>query len=218
MSVSYPIIQVSIDTKTIEEGVRQAKIALASGADWIEVGTSLITFEGLSAIDSFVSLVDSQKVLVDYKTLDGVAQYFEATGQRGAHIATTMAITNEYSLKKAIEAGRNHNVKVMVDLFSFPVENMAKKTQQIQALGADYVLVHLGIDEFRDPQGEKDPLKGLDEVVSVATIPVAVVVFTLEQAIEAVARGARIILIGTPIIESENAQEELSEFIKRIKQ
>ena len=216
--MNTPIIQVSIDTQTIEEGIRQAKIAIESGADWIEVGTSLITFEGLSTIDAFVSLVDTQEILVDYKTLDGVAQYFIAAGQRGASIATTMALTNDYSIKQAIEAGHSNNVKVMVDLFSFPLNKVSQRTQQVQDLGADYVLVHLGIDEFRDPQGEKNPLIGLEEVVSVAKVPVAIVVFTLEQAIEAVSRGASIILIGTPIIESNNAKEELSTFIKKIKQ
>ena len=81
------LVQVSIDTQTIYEGIHQAKIAVEAGADWIEVGTPLITYEGMSAIDSLVSVKqDWQKILVDYKALDGVAQYFLETGKRGASI------------------------------------------------------------------------------------------------------------------------------------
>ena len=45
-----PIIQISLDVSTVEEALSLSEIAVRSGVDWLEVGTPLITCEGLRAI------------------------------------------------------------------------------------------------------------------------------------------------------------------------
>lgn len=212
------IIQVSIDTQTIQEGVRQARIASDSGCDWIEVGTPLVTYEGMAAINAIVSEAKNhQQVLVDYKALDGVAQYFFEAGKRGASIATVMAQATDFSIMSAVEAGKKANVKVMADMFCWPEETYEKRALRMQELGVDCLLVHLSIDEFRHPQGSKNPLMYLAAIAPQVTIPIGVVVFTIDEALRAIDAGASILVVGTPIIESANAQKELTQFIADVR-
>jgi hypothetical protein len=83
-------------------------------------------------------------------------------------------------------------------------------------MGADYFLLHLAIDEhLRNPGA--DPLDGLDEVVAATNVPVGPVVFTNEQGIDAVRRGASYMVIGYPLILQDNARELLKSFADAVR-
>ena len=130
-------------------------------------------------------------------------------------IATVMAQATDFSIIQAVKAGAQ--AKVMADLYCWPKNTYVERALRLEELGVDYLLVHLSIDEFRDPAGSKNPLDGLKEVAAQTKIPVGAVVFATEEAHRALDLGAQILVIGTPIIESKNALAQMTEFIQSVK-
>ncbi len=211
-----PWIQVSIDTQTVSDAMVHLGHALSIDAEWVEVGTPLLTFAGIDSIRSIADAAGERIVLADFKALDGVGQYFTRAGELGASIATVMAVANEASILKAIEAGHAAGVKVQVDLLNVPTNDLTRRVGELTEMGADYFLLHLAIDELlRNPSA--DPLEGLDEVVAATDIPVGPVVFTKEQGMEAIKRGASYVVIGYPHITMDDARRRLQEFADAVR-
>lgn len=211
-----PWIQVSVDTQDVPSGLQHVEHALAIDAEWIEVGTPLLTFAGIEAIAAVAEKAKGRTVLADFKALDGVAQYFTRAGELGAGIATVMAVANEASILKAIEAGHAAGVEVQVDMLGIPTDELADRARTIAEMGADYFLLHLAIDELlRNP--DADPLDGLEELVGASDVPVGPVVFSAEQGVEAVRRGASYLVIGHPLITMEDARTLLTRFAETVR-
>ncbi len=214
--MNTPWIQVSIDTQDIEGAMAHVGIALTTDAEWIEVGTPLLTFMGIEAIATVARAVPGRTVVADFKALDGVGQYFRRAGELGAGVATVMAAANDASVLAAVEAAHGEGVKVQADLLNVPPAKMGEAAARLERLGVDYLLIHLGIDHLSLHPGS-NPLAGLDEAVQATSIPVGPVVFSAEQGIEAVRRGASYVVIGYPLLTNENAAEALSAFEQRVK-
>lgn len=214
--MSAPWIQVSIDTQDIQSGLEHVRHALAMDADWIEVGTPLLTFAGIEAIGAIAAAANGKTVLADFKALDGVAQYFTRAGELGASVATVMAVANEASIAKAIASGHAAGVKVQVDMLGTPVSRLGSRARELADMGADFLLLHLAIDELmRNPAA--NPLEGLDELVAASSVPVGPVVFSSEQGVEAVRRGASYVVVGYPLITMPDATEQLSAFARAVR-
>lgn len=211
-----PWIQVSIDTQDLAGGREHAAHARAIAAEWVEVGTPLLTFAGIGAIQSIADAVPAATIVADFKALDGVAQYFVHAGRLGAGVATVMAVANEASILKAIETGRASGVKTQVDLLNTPVADLATRAGELADMGADYFLLHLAIDEhLRNPAA--DPLAGLDAIVAASDVPVGPVVFTVDQGVEAVKRGAGYVVIGYPHLTQPDAADRLQHFADAVR-
>jgi 3-keto-L-gulonate-6-phosphate decarboxylase len=214
--MNIPWIQVSVDTQDIESARAHVEHAIAMDAEWVEVGTPLLTFAGINSIGEVARMVPDRKVLADFKALDGVAQYFSRTGELGGKIATVMAVANNASIEKAIETGHKAGVEIQVDMLGIPTGELAVRAREIAAMGADYFLLHLAIDELlRNPSA--DPLEGLEEMVEATSIPVGPVVFSKEQGVDAVKRGASYLVIGYPLITESDARERLIEFAQNVR-
>ena len=211
-----PWIQISVDTQDVPTGLGHVDHAMAIDAEWIEVGTPLLTFAGIGSIGEIAKHAPGKTIVADFKALDGVAQYFTRAGELGAGIATVMSVANEASILKAIEAGKSAGVKTQVDMLNTPGVELAPRVRRIESMGADYILHHLAVDEFlRNPAA--DPLEGLDKLTGAAAIPVGSVVFNAVQGVEAVRRGASYLVIGYPLITMDDAADQLKSFAERVR-
>lgn len=209
-------IQVSVDTQDLATARIHAEHAVAIDAEWVEVGTPLLTFEGINSIKFMSDLVPDRVVLADFKALDGVSQYFTKTGELGGKVATVMAVANEASILQAIKSGHEAGVEIQVDMLGTPVEKLSERVKEIEALGADYILLHLSIDELmRNPAA--DSLEGLEQLVSASSLPVGVVVFSKEEGVAAIQGGASYLVIGYPLIVDENARSLMTEFAETVR-
>ncbi len=209
--MNVPWIQISIDTQDISSALSHIDIAMTTGAEWIEVGTPLLAFVGIESIAEVAGATDGRTVVADFKALDGVAQYFRRAGELGAGVATVMAAANDASIRAAVQAAHESEVKVQADLLNVPMTMMAAAATRLERLGVDFLLLHLGIDQLlSDPKS--DPLAGLDEVIKATSLPVGPVVFSAEQGAEAVRRGASYVVVGYPLITADDAVAQLSRF------
>ncbi|RXZ81057.1 hypothetical protein EBB07_16645 [Paenibacillaceae bacterium] len=211
-----PWVQIAIDTLNVEKANEYTQIALQAGADWIEAGTPLIYFEGIKVIGKMVEFSKDVPVVADFKAQDGVYKYFADAAKQGAKVATVLAQMNDGSIQEAVRAGKEHGIQVIADLFSVKPEDLAQRAKEVEALGVDYLLKHLGMDETKYYPDRKCA-DGVKEIVDAVSIPVGVSTFGIEDALEALQAGASFIVQGEPILSSENALEKLTAFITTVK-
>jgi 3-hexulose-6-phosphate synthase len=215
--MTEPWVQVAIDVRETQQAKGLAKMAIEAGADWIEAGTPLIVFEGTRSIGSLVQVCGSIPVVADFKAQDGVAKYFLEAKRQGASAAVILGFVADGSIKAAVSVGKTAGIKVIADMYSVKRRHLAQRAKELESLGVDYLMLHLGFDEAKD-EPDKSPLDGLEELLHAVSIPVGVGTFTVEEAVEAVTKGASWIVQGEPIVSGPNAAARLSEFIAAVKQ
>lgn len=210
--IKPPIVQVAIDVLKIDHALRIAEAAAKAGADWLEAGTPLITFEGVRAIGAIAERFPELPVLADYKAMDGVAKYVRETANQGGKIATVCSVAADASIRAAVAAGRECGVAVVSDLYAAP--DVPARARQIAALGLDSVYVHYGADQ-RNEDPDRDPLLDLPGTLAAVSIPVGVGTFSAEDGARAFTAGAAIAAIGVPLINAPNPEAALREYVER---
>src|SRR5438034_7135772 len=180
-----PIVQISLDLIEIEEALSTAEIAMRAGIDWLEAGTPLIIAHGMHGVKALRQRFPKTPIVADLKTMDGGYLEAEMMAKAGATHVVVMARAHVETVKVVVKAGRDYNLKVMGDNLGCP--DMVAAARELEDLGCDYVVHHIGYDERRGiaAQGKRmpSPLDRLREVVAAVKIPVqAVVGLSLEQA------------------------------------
>jgi 3-hexulose-6-phosphate synthase/6-phospho-3-hexuloisomerase len=119
-----------------------------------------------------------------------------------------MARAHPETIKIVVKAGRDYGIKIMGDNLGCP--DMVAGARQLEDLGCDYVIHHIGYDERRGivAAGGKmpSPLDQLRAVVAAVSVPVqAVGGLTLEQAVRTPSYGAPLVVIGAPLAVDADA-------------
>jgi 3-hexulose-6-phosphate synthase/6-phospho-3-hexuloisomerase len=203
-----PIVQISLDLTNIDEALETAAMAMRAGVDWLEAGTPLILAEGLHGVKKLRAAFPNVPIVADLKTMDGGYLEAEMMAKAGATHVVVMARAHEETIKCVVKAGKDFGIKVMGD--NLGCEDMVQAARDLEALGCDYVIHHIGYDERRGiaARGERmpSPLDQLKEVVKAVRVPVqAVGGLTLEQAIQCPAYGAPLVVLGAPLtIDADN--------------
>ena len=203
-----PIVQISLDLTDIDEALKTAAMALRAGVDWLEAGTPLILAEGLHGIKKLRENFPRIPIVADLKTMDGGYLEAEMMAKAGATHVVVMARAHEETIKCVVKAGKDFGIKVMGD--NLGSHDMIAAAKQLEELGCDYVIHHIGYDERRGIAARglrmPSPLDQLKEVVSAVKVPVqAVGGLSLEQAIQCPAYGAPLVVLGAPLtIDSDS--------------
>ncbi len=215
LAIRPPIIQVAVDALNLDRALRVAEAAVAAGADWIEAGTPLITFEGVRAIGVLAREFPEHPVLADFKMMDGVRKYVLATAEQGGRIATICGVASDASLRTAVQAGRESGVRILCDLYAAP--DGPRRAREVEALGVDAAYIHYGADQ-RSEDAQRDPLLFLDEVAGHLHIPLGAGTFSAEDGAAAIRRGADLVVIGAPYILEEDPTASLREYVARVRE
>ena len=197
-----PVVQVSLDLTNIKEALEMAHVAVEAGIDWIEAGTPLILAEGLHGVRTLRKEFPNYPIVADLKTMDGGYLEAEMMAKAGATHVVVMGRAHPETIKIVCKAGRDYGVKVMGDNLGCP--DMVAGARELEELGCDMVIHHIGYDERRGigAAGGKwpSPLDQLKEVVDAVSVPVqAVGGLSLEQAIACPSYGAPLVVIGAPL-------------------
>jgi 3-hexulose-6-phosphate synthase/6-phospho-3-hexuloisomerase len=206
-----PIVQISLDLTSIEEALSTAEIAMCAGVDWLEAGTPLILAEGLHGVRALRERFPNTPIVADLKTMDGGYLEAEMMAQAGATHVVVMARAHPATIKQVVQAGKDYGIKVMGDNLGCP--DMVAGAKELEDLGCDYVIHHIGFDERRDPEVQAryggrmpNPLDQLEAVVKAVTIPVqAVGGLSIEQAIACPRYGAPLVVLGAPLTVDADA-------------
>jgi 3-hexulose-6-phosphate synthase len=197
-----PIVQISLDLTTIPEAIATAQMAVSAGVDWLEAGTPLIIAHGMHGVRALRERFPDKPIVADLKTMDGGYLEAEMMAKAGATLVVVMARAHEETVKCVVKAGRDFGVKVMGDNLGCP--DMVAAARQLEDLGCDYVVHHVGYDERRGvaARGERQPspLDKLRDVVNAVSVPVqAVGGLTVEQAVRTPEYGAPLVVLGAPL-------------------
>ncbi len=197
-----PIVQVSLDLTDIDEALEMARVAMRAGVDWLEAGTPFIIAEGMHGVRALRSEFPGVPIVADLKTMDGGYLEAEMMAKAGATHVVVMARSHPETIKCVVKAGKDFGVFVMGDNLGCP--DMVQGARELEDLGCDMVIHHIGFDERRgiaaNGQRMPNPLDQLREVVDAVSVPVqAVGGLSLEQAIQTPAYGAPLVVIGAPL-------------------
>jgi 3-hexulose-6-phosphate synthase len=197
-----PIVQISLDLTNIDEALETASMALRAGVDWLEAGTPLILAEGLHGVKKLREAFPQIPIVADLKTMDGGYLEAEMMAKAGATHIVVMARAHPETIKCVVKAGKDFGAKVMGDNLGCP--DMVLAAKELEDLGCDYIVHHIGYDERRGiaAMGKRmpSPLDQLKEVVNAVQVPVqAVGGLSLEQAMACPAYGAPLVVLGAPL-------------------
>jgi 3-hexulose-6-phosphate synthase/6-phospho-3-hexuloisomerase len=189
---------VALDILELDRSIQIAKEAVLGGADWIEAGTPLIKSVGMDAVREMKKALPGVRILADMKTVDTGAMEVEMAAKAGADIVALLASSDNSTIEDALRAARKYGVQIMMDLLT--VADPVKRSQELEALGVDYICVHVGIDQQMTGRDTVDFLK---EIAKVVKIPIAAAGGIDEvSGADAVANGAAIVIVGGSIVRS----------------
>lgn len=201
------ILQVALDFVDLERALKVAR-EVSNSADWLEAGTPLIKSCGMDAVRQLKKAFPDKKIVADLKIADTGDVETEMAAKAGADIVTVLGIVDEQTLVHAVEAAKSFGCRVMVDLLN--VENVEEQAKRAEKLGADYIMVHTGIDQ---QMIGKDVFSALKRVAGAVSIPVAVAGgLTPDDAPKAIAGGGEILVVGGAITKSPDAKKAASLF------
>ena len=218
-----PIIQISLDVTSIEEALALAHGAVNAGVDWLEAGTPLLLAEGLHGVRALRKEFPNVPIVADLKTMDGAGLEGEMMFNAGANMTVVMGQAHDASIIEQVKMARHYGCQVMCDVMLCP--DKPKRAREAQEMGVDYIIVHTGFDERNMIHG-LSPLDDLQSVLDAVTIPVqAVGGLSVEQAIETLAMGAKIVVFGAPLVISgtefkaadPNFEAQLRSIVARVK-
>ena len=191
-ATGFPALQIALDEVNLDRALQYAQEAVAGGADWIEAGTPLIKSCGLDAVRALRKAFPDKVIVADMKTMDTGAFETEVAAKAGADVIGILGAASDGTFREAVKAARKYGAKVYMDLISVP--DKVARAKQAEALGCDYVCLHMGVDE--QMKGES-PLRTLAAVAAAVTIPVmAAGGLNSETAGLAVKAGAAVIIVG----------------------
>ena len=197
------ILQVALDLMNAHRAVEIAKESIAGGADWIEAGTPLIKSEGSEIVRQLKKMFPGYTIVADMKTMDTGALETEMASKAGADVICILGAADDATIKDATKSARRYGSKIMVDLIG--VKDKVSRAKEVEKLGADYICLHIGIDEQMVGKKATD---FVSSIVKEVNLPVAVAGgINSETAAEIVRAGASIIIVGGAIIKAKNVTE-----------
>jgi 3-hexulose-6-phosphate synthase/6-phospho-3-hexuloisomerase len=196
------ILQLALDFVDLHRAVQVAELAVPAGVDWVEAGTPLIKSEGLDAVRELRRLFPGKVIVADMKIMDAGRVEVETAAKAGAQIVDVLGTATDATIAECIQAGKNYGAKIAVDLIA--VADPLARARQVADLGADYISVHVAIDEQMRGGGQ-DPFAVLAAISGAVRVPVGVAGgINSETAAQAVAHGAAYVIVGGAITKAKD--------------
>lgn len=206
------ILQVALDFIDMARAMKVAK-EVADSADWIEAGTPLIKANGMEAVRQLKKAFPGKKIVADLKIADTGDVETEMAAKAGADVVTVLGTMDDQTIIHSVETAKNFGCRVMVDLMN--VHNLEEQAKRAEYLGADYILVHTGIDQ---QMVGKDVFSDLKRVSGLVKIPIAAAGgIKPENIAQAIKGGAEIIIVGGAITKAPDAKKAAAAFKRAAK-
>lgn len=207
-------LQLALDLVDIP-GAKEIVTEVAEYIDIVEIGTPIVINEGLRAVRELKEAFPSLRVLADLKIMDAGGYEVMKASEAGASIITVLGVSDDSTIKGAVEEAKKQNTKVMVDMIN--VKNIEERALEIDKLGVDYICVHSGYDHQAAGISSFEDLLTIKRVVNNARTAIAggIKLDTLPQVIAA---GPDLIIVGGGITSQEDKKAVASEMKQLVSQ
>ncbi len=200
----WPVLQIALDEVNLDRALGYAKEAVAGGVEWVEAGTPLIKACGLDAVRALKKAFPDKTIVADMKTMDTGAFEAEIAIKAGATVVGILGAASDGTFREAVKAARKYGAKIYMDLISVP--DKLKRAKEAEALGVDFVCLHMGVDE--QMRGAK-PLDLLKQIAAAVRLPVMVAGGLNTETVGAcVKAGASIIIVGGALTKAPDIAAE----------
>ena len=205
-------IQIALDDLSLNDAVNLMK-KTGGCVDIIEVGTPMIMQYGMSAVRRIKQEFPDKQILADMKIMD--AGYYEAeiALKAGADYVTVLGTTDDLTIKGCVEVASKYHGKTVVDMIC--VRGIEKRIRQVEMLGADYVSVHVGLDEQAAGMTPLDQLAVMMRTAQKAQVSVAGGI-SLKTLPDYISLKPSVIIIGAGITHAENVVETAEAFSRAV--
>ena len=138
-----------------------------------------------------------------FRNFDTGAMEVEMAAKAGADVAIVLGSADDSTILDALRSAHKYGIRLMADLISAP--GPVSRAVELEALGVDYLNVHVGIDQ---QMMGMEPVSILMEIAEKVNVQLAVAGgLDAESAAQAVKAGAEIVIVGGNITRSVNVTE-----------
>ncbi|NRF90117.1 3-hexulose-6-phosphate synthase [Paenibacillus frigoriresistens] len=207
-------LQLALDLVDIPQAKKLVK-EVEAFIDIVEIGTPVVINEGLRAVKEIKEAFPNLRVLADLKIMDAAGYEVMKASEAGADIVTVLGVSEDMTIKGAVEEARKQGKQILVDMIS--VKNLEQRAQEIDALGVDYICVHTGYDLQAVGKNSLEDLLTIKRVVKQAKTAIAggIKLSTLPEVIKA---NPDLVIVGGGITGQEDKQAAAAEMQQLIKQ
>ncbi|MDO4323796.1 MAG: 3-hexulose-6-phosphate synthase [Lachnospiraceae bacterium] len=197
-------LQLALDTFGLEEALNLAE-KVKNYVDIIEIGTPFILENGMEAVRCFRKKFPDKRILADTKIMDAGKLEAAAAFEAGADYITVLAVTDRATIEECLETAEKFGKKVVADMIC--VDNIPKKTEELEAAGVDGIAVHTGVDQQKRGRTPLDDLKIVKENCKRTSIFVAGGI-TLATLPEYAALSPDVLIVGGGIGNAADPEKE----------
>ncbi|MGF7049498.1 3-hexulose-6-phosphate synthase [Paenibacillus sp. DS2015] len=207
-------LQLALDLVDIPEGIKIVA-EVAEYIDIVEIGTPIVINEGLRAVKEMKAAFPNLRVLADLKVMDAGGYEVMKASEAGADIVTILGVSDDSTIKGAVEEAKKHNNKILVDMIN--VKNLEERAKEVDALGVDYICVHSGYDHQAEGKNSFEELMTIKRVVKTAKTAIAggIKLSTLPEVIRA---NPDLVIVGGGITGEKDIKAAAAEMRKLVSQ
>lgn len=163
-------LQLALDDITLEDAMTLLEKVHAY-VDIVEVGSPFIISDGMEPVRQIKAKYPELEVLADTKIMDAGEYEAEETYLAGADYCTVLGTTDTLTIQGCLKAAKKYGKKVMVDMIC--VEDVPKRVAEIEAVGVDFIGVHVGVDQQAAGITPLEKLAEMKQCVKHAEVSVA---------------------------------------------
>lgn len=189
-------LQLAMDTLSLDEALALLE-KISPYIDIAEVGTPLVYRSGLEAIRRIRAKFPELYILCDGKIMDAGAYESGEQFEAGANCISVLGVTDDATIMACVEEAKKYHAEVSVDTICIP--KLAKRMDEIEKMGVDYISVHTGVDQQTKGRTPLDDLREIKACVKNSKISVAGGI-NLDTVEEYLALGPDVIIVGGGIL------------------
>ena len=163
-------LQLALDEHKLEDALVFAE-KVVDYVDIIEIGTPFVIDSGMEAVRRFKEKFPEKEILSDEKIMDGGYYESQLGFEAGAEYVTALGVSDLVTIKGCIKAADDFKKQTVVDMIC--VEDMPKRIEELEEIGAHVLAVHTGADVQVLGRTPLDDLKVMTQHAKKAKIAVA---------------------------------------------
>jgi len=137
-------LQLALDDITLEDAMELVD-KVHDYIDIVEIGSPFIIDCGMEPVKRIKANYPELEVLADTKIMDAGEYEAEETFKAGADYCTVLGVTDTLTIEGCVKAAKEYGKQTMVDMIC--VEDVPKRVKEIEAVGVDFIGVHVGVDQ-----------------------------------------------------------------------